>query len=1394
MLKTRSLKKAVSFLCVFCLLFSMLANGVIASADIGEAAAEEAAIGQSSSAGANEESLPDEDPEGDLTGSFEKPGDPAEAELPEEGGQDENEALTEAAAPEEKKSDFPPVEENASDDGNEAAPPCPQEEPAIGMEEAGAIGEAVPPAEASAGAREVRAAASSDLADFLVGVSIEAPMDENGNIVINPNCSYEMTLRFSENEGLQFDDEGVLFYNFPEGVLINDIGPTAFTLAVKDENGSAVVSDNLFEVVGGQLRVRFNQNDPNFARLKAMPNVQFDITISSSFDQTLGEIVFNENIVKDFVFEETSDLAIAKRVVYDKNSDTAYYELQIRSEGLNRNVVIEDRLIGTALHFNRDAVVESSVNGPLSVTPDYQAVENGFRVTIPQMVDGEVLTIRCSAAVDNNLITGSGTAAQTKNTATVVSDDVPEGKTAEADFAGQVDFQKIGKGKAGDPVSIGENRYTVPWTVRVNADHKLTIGGKTILDYVRSDSQQFMHFAGGGITMEVTFADGTTENRFVPWAALGTVSNENGIIRWEYDAPESDGNAAYLITYDTIIDAAGVPSETLTVTNRAQVESHYADASVTVGVIGNDQLLIRKDAVGTTSSESEWTITLTVPGSGLPDLRVVDDMPRLDHGGQTYIDDYVPDSMQIEGLQEGESWNLYVGTNGRSYTLTFYQDEAHVQRGVLPTADGEPRDIVIRFKTRVNQDWLNLAAEEGYNDFSLHRNAATARTGGYTSPTTAAFVIPVKPNLVKSVVERSNAEIDGVTYPVFRYSLALFGPVEDGIVIQDSFNTAYLKLFEAEGVWILGGNSYSPTDGNGIVSAVDTPEGMAITVTSFPKQANGSFYPYYLVDYSLIVRDAAALAALNEAAAASQNGIDLENTARWNDLLSARVVNYTYFPYVDKALLTRPTAENGYIAEFEVIINQYAEDLDPASDVLAIQDVLSPNLRLIHDSLTITPASNSLIVQYEEETNTLIFTEVPDETAFVIRYQARVLGTGNVTYSNTIKFGNYEKTIEETAVVDSSGGGTGSNPSITLVKRDSEMLSVLLAGATFQLFWLENGNPVPVQDGNGQDVTFTTGADGKALIVGNLQSLGWALWANRTYCLLETVSPPGYELNTEPIYFILTENPSSQIEFDITGDSLSVQNEAMKISVPVAKYWVGPAAANEVVVHLLADETDTEKTITLNAEGNWTGSFDNLKKYDDAGREIRYSVKEDPVNNYAVQYDGSIEEGFTITNINSETIGIPVVKQWVGTAAEQAAVRLLADGTVIEEITLDAVGGWQHTFTDLPKYDGTDGHEIQYDVQEAPSAGYEQSRSGSVETGFTFTNTITGRISIPVTKQWVGPAAERATIRLLADGAVIEEITLDAAGGWQHTFTDLPKYDGTDGHEIQYDVQEAPSA
>ena len=70
------------------------------------------------------------------------------------------------------------------------------------------------------------------------------------------------------------------------------------------------------------------------------------------------------------------------------------------------------------------------------------------------------------------------------------------------------------------------------------------------------------------------------------------------------------------------------------------------------------------------------------------------------------------------------------------------------------------------------------------------------------------------------------------------------------------------------------------------------------------------------------------------------------------------------------------------------------------------------------------------------------------------------------------------------------------------------------------------------------------------------------------------------------------------------------------------------------------------------------------------------------------------------------------------------------------------------------------------------------------------TNTSTAKVDVPVEKRWVGPAADKAVVRLLAGGADSgKSVELNEAGGWKDAFRGLPKYDAQ-GAEIAYTVAE----
>lgn len=101
--------------------------------------------------------------------------------------------------------------------------------------------------------------------------------------------------------------------------------------------------------------------------------------------------------------------------------------------------------------------------------------------------------------------------------------------------------------------------------------------------------------------------------------------------------------------------------------------------------------------------------------------------------------------------------------------------------------------------------------------------------------------------------------------------------------------------------------------------------------------------------------------------------------------------------------------------------------------------------------------------------------------------------------------------------------------------------------------------------------------------------------------------------------------------------SLSLRLVRATTDVTVVKKWQdnGNQAGvrpDNITVQLIADgEIVQGKTLILNSDNQWTGSFKELPKYKN-GQEISYTVDEVKVDNYSTVISGNAEKGFVITN------------------------------------------------------------------------------------------------------------------------------------------------------------------
>ena len=296
------------------------------------------------------------------------------------------------------------------------------------------------------------------------------------------------------------------------------------------------------------------------------------------------------------------------------------------------------------------------------------------------------------------------------------------------------------------------------------------------------------------------------------------------------------------------------------------------------------------------------------------------------------------------------------------------------------------------------------------------------------------------------------------------------------------------------------------------------------------------------------------------------------------------------------------------------------------------------------------------------------------------------------------------------------------------------------------------------------------------------------------------------------IKYTIEEVSAAEYESKVTGDAttgFTITNSYTpgKTQVPVKKVWNDAdnqdgKRPGSVTVKLLADGQDTGKTLELNKENNWSGSFTDLD-VNKAGKAIKYTIEEVAVAEYESKVTGDATTGFTITNSYTPAkTSVSVKKAWDdkdnqdGKRPASVTVKLLADGQDTgKTLELNAVNGWAGSFTDLDADKG--GTPIQYTVVEVTVPGYTSKVTGDVASGFTITNSYSPEtVDIKATKNWDdannqdGKRPTKITINLLADGQKVDSKEIQAApdGTWSVEFTKLAKYKA--GKEIKYTVTE----
>ncbi len=304
-----------------------------------------------------------------------------------------------------------------------------------------------------------------------------------------------------------------------------------------------------------------------------------------------------------------------------------------------------------------------------------------------------------------------------------------------------------------------------------------------------------------------------------------------------------------------------------------------------------------------------------------------------------------------------------------------------------------------------------------------------------------------------------------------------------------------------------------------------------------------------------------------------------------------------------------------------------------------------------------------------------------------------------------------------------------------------------------------------------------------------------ALPADKTYTVDEPAVPEGYKA---------------------TVDGLTITNyhKTAVRDITVSKVWdddnnrdgIQPPS---VTVQLKADGKDYGNPVVLNADNEWSYTFEDLDTNKD-GKAINYTVSE---VNVPKDYKDSVD-GFVVTNThNPETTKLSVHKVWDdndnqdGERPSSVTVKLMIGTEQAKDIkgnavvlTLNEDNDWTSESSDV--YVKANGTVIDYTWVEE-TVGHDYILTGNEESEDVANLTIiTNKRALEETeatvkKEWNDGGnrdnlrTASVSVKLLADGTPIKDsegqdkvFTLSSSNNWEHKETGLPKK--SSGKEINY--------
>ncbi|MGN0193613.1 MAG: Cna B-type domain-containing protein [Pseudoramibacter sp.] len=188
----------------------------------------------------------------------------------------------------------------------------------------------------------------------------------------------------------------------------------------------------------------------------------------------------------------------------------------------------------------------------------------------------------------------------------------------------------------------------------------------------------------------------------------------------------------------------------------------------------------------------------------------------------------------------------------------------------------------------------------------------------------------------------------------------------------------------------------------------------------------------------------------------------------------------------------------------------------------------------------------------------------------------------------------------------------------------------------------------------------------------------------------------------------------------------TITSEPVKTAINVKRIWddsdnqdgIRPKTIQlSLVIEGSQDQViDTKK---ISAGEGWTTAF-RVRKYDQNGQKIRYSVVEQNVSQYDLSVMGGADAGFLLVHRHTPAVvDVPVQVSWTDhknrydDRPSAVIVSLLKDGKPVNSqvVVSDASGRWRTLFQSVPEFEN--GKKIHYTVTEDKIDGYKTRIDGT---------------------------------------------------------------------------------